>query len=107
MSAYEIIWEFTVTTGQRPAFEAAYGSTGPWAELFSKAAGYIETKVLRDLERDGIYLTIDRWASEVAFMDFKRDCEVAYDRLDRQCKGLSERERRVGAFTMVSTLAQL
>jgi len=101
MSAYEIIWEFTVTRKNRAAFEAAYKSSGSWAELFGKADGYIETKLLRDLERDETYLTIDRWSSEEAFLKFRRDFAVEYQSLDRELEGLSERERRVGVFARV------
>lgn len=101
MSSYEIIWEFTVASEQRAAFEAAYGSPGPWADLFGKAEGFLETRLLRDLERDGNYLTIDRWSSEAAFMAFKRDFAAAYDRLDRELEGTSENERRLGVYAMV------
>lgn len=102
MSSYEIIWEFTVTNEQRAAFEAAYGSPGPWAELFGKAEGFLETRLLRDLERDGIYLTIDRWSSQEAFLAFKRDFAEDYARLDRELEGTSENERRIAACVMVA-----
>ena len=102
MSTYEIIWEFTVASEQRAAFETAYRSTSAWADLFSKAAGYIETTLLRDLERPGVYLTIDRWSSKEAFLDFKRDFAVAYDRLDQELEGTSQCERRIGVYASVN-----
>lgn len=107
MPTYEIVWEFTVPSAQRAAFEHAYGPAGPWADLFGRAEGHIETRLLRDLERHGIYTTIDRWSSKQAFMDFKRDFAVEYDRLDRELEGTSENERRIGVYATVSAFDQL
>ena len=101
MPGHEIVWAFTVASEQRAAFEAAYGTAGPWADLFRRAAGFIETRLLCDLDCPGHYLTIDRWSSKEAFLAFERDFSVAYARLDRELEGTSESERRVGVFAVV------
>lgn len=76
----------------------AYGSDGPWAQLFRRAPGFIETRLLHDMEDAGRYLTVDRWASHEAFEAFRRDFAADYSTLDRQLEGLASLETRLGAF---------
>ena len=98
---YCIIWEFEVAPERRADFEAAYGPDGLWARLFRRAAGFVEVMLLRDEERSGIYFTLDRWASEAAFLGFKRDLGADYEALDRMLEGVAMRETRLGAFAEV------
>ena len=93
-----IVWEFVVPAASRARFEAAYGPDGDWARLFRHAADFQGTELLRDGERDGVYLTIDRWASADAFDRFKRDFGADYRRLDAALEGLASCETRVGLF---------
>jgi heme-degrading monooxygenase HmoA len=93
-----IVWEFAVPAANRERFEAAYGPDGDWARLFRHAAEFIGTELLRDCERKGLYLTIDRWASADAFERFKRDFGADYERLDAALEGLADRETRLGLF---------
>lgn len=96
--SYAIVWEFLVPEAQRAAFEAAYGPDGPWAQLFRRAPGFFEVKLLRSPESAGRYLTIDRWESAVAFENFKSRFANEYQALDRQLEGLASSEVRIGAF---------
>lgn len=96
--SYAIIWEFLVPETQRTAFEAAYGPSGPWAQLFRHAPGFLEVKLLRSPESAGRYLTIDRWESAIAFENFKSEFAKEYQVLDRQLEGLASSEVRIGAF---------
>lgn len=57
---YAIVWEFKVPQQRIADFEAAYGPDGAWVRLFAKAAGFIETNLLRCTEQEGHYLTVDR-----------------------------------------------
>ncbi len=82
----------------RARFEAAYGPDGDWARLFRHAADFRGTELLRDDERDGVYLTIDRWGSAEAFDRFKHDFGADYRRLDASLEGLASCETRVGLF---------
>ena len=93
-----IVWEFVVPAANRERFEAAYGADGDWARLFRHAAGFRSTELLRDREREGVYLTVDRWASAEAFDRFKQDFGADYQRLDASLEGLASCETRVGLF---------
>jgi heme-degrading monooxygenase HmoA len=93
-----IVWEFVVPAANRARFETAYGADGDWAQLFRRAPDFLGTELLRDGERDGVYLTIDRWASAEAFGRFKRAHGADYERLDAALEGLAGSEARIGLF---------
>ena len=95
---YTILWEFRVPPDRRPAYEAAYGPDGPWAQLFGKAAGFSGVELLRCTEQAGRYVTIDRWCSRADFEAFKRDFGADYAALDRALEGMAGSETRIGAF---------
>jgi heme-degrading monooxygenase HmoA len=97
---FVVIWQFEVAEERVAAFEAAYRPDGAWAQLFRSSAEYLGTELLRDAYVPGLYLTIDRWASEEAFRAFRREQDAAYERLDRECDALTARETRVGAYTV-------
>lgn len=94
-----VVWQFEIAEEKIAAFEAAYGPEGPWALLFRSSPEYQGTDLLRDAYVPGNYLTIDRWASEQAFRDFRRTHDSEYETLDRSCDALVSRETRIGAFT--------
>jgi heme-degrading monooxygenase HmoA len=50
---------------------------------------------------NGRYLTIDRWTSEEAFHQFKKQFAKEYGEIDAQCEALTENERLVGIFQRV------
>ena len=95
---FMVVWQFEIAEEKVAAFEAAYGPGGPWSKLFCQAAGYQGTELLRDAYVPGSYLTIDRWTSEEAYRDFRRQHDGEYEALDRQCDSLVSRETRIGAF---------
>lgn len=70
-SGYSYVWEFLVSAGHRAAFEQHYGPEGTWVQLFRRFPGYRETLLLSDRSSPGRYLTIDRWQSEQAYLDFR------------------------------------
>ncbi|HLU07220.1 MAG TPA: hypothetical protein VKZ91_11745 [Woeseiaceae bacterium] len=47
------------------------------------------------------YLTIDRWRSAAAFVDFLRVNEEAYAALDAECESLTTDEECIGTFSVV------
>ncbi len=96
---FVVVWQFEVADEKIAAFEAAYGSKGPWAELFGKSPDYQGTEFLRDAYDSGKYLTIDRWTSESAFRAFRKQHDTAYETLDRVCDELINHETRIGAYT--------
>lgn len=95
---FVVVWQFEIAEEKVPAFEAAYGPEGDWAQLFRRSPEYLGTELLRDAYRAGSYLTVDRWTSEEAFRAFRKDQDGAYEKLDRACDALTEKETRVGAY---------
>lgn len=96
-----IVWEFSVPSEHRLAFEQAYGPDGAWALLFKTAPGYLGTELLRDEQVAGRYLTIDRWRTPEDFAAFKSRSGAAYESLDRRLEGLTAREVKVSTFRSV------
>lgn len=97
---YVIIWEFVVRPEKVAEFVAAYKSDGAWATLFSKAEGYIGTKLLRstDSSQGATFVTIDRWKTAEDFTRFQEHFGSEYRLLDTQLEGLTSRERKLGTF---------
>jgi heme-degrading monooxygenase HmoA len=95
-----VVWQFEIAEENIAAFEAAYGSDGPWGQLFRESPDYKGTELLRDAYIHGSYLTIDRWTSEEAFRSFRKEHDAAYEALDRQSDALTARETRIGAYTL-------
>lgn len=95
---YVRVWEFLVRRGSEAEFERHYASGGSWVQLFRRGTGHIETLLLKDRARRDRYFTVDRWESELAYRDFRRELAQAYDELDRACEGLTVRETVVGEF---------
>lgn len=93
-----VIWEFAVEEKLQPAFERAYAAGGPWARLFARSDGFLETRLLKAKESPGTYQTVDRWASREAYAAFKRDFAQDYDALDEEVGELSRRETYIGLF---------
>ena len=90
----QIVWVFEARPDRLPEFENVYGIDGTWAKLFRTAEGYIDTVLLRDLEKANRFLVIDRWRNLASFESFKRRQAAAYDELDRQCEGTQGDRRR-------------
>ncbi len=97
---FVVVWQFEIAEEKIVAFEAAYGPEGSWAQLFRTSPGYQGTELLRDAYVSGLYLTIDRWTGEDAFRAFRKDNDAAYEALDRACDALTQRETRIGAYTV-------
>jgi ribosomal-protein-alanine acetyltransferase len=95
---FTAVWEFHILPEKRRAFEKAYGPNGDWARLFRRTKGHLRTELLRDPEKLGRYVTLDFWTSRLAFQKFKQQHIVAYRALDRRCKSLTARERKIGEF---------
>ena len=62
-SGYTIVWRYEVHPNQVAEFERRYGPSGDWAQLFSRAAGYRGTALLKDRSDPLVYVTVDRWES--------------------------------------------
>jgi len=95
---YSIIWTYRVEPNRRREFETAYGTTGAWAALFARADGFLDLDLLRSVDDDGRYVTIDRWTSQRAYESFKAEFAAAYNALDEQLEGIAATEAYVGAL---------
>ncbi len=99
---YLVVWEFQVKLEAQFAFEQIYGPAGDWARLFRLSPGYRGTRLLRDVDRPGRYLTFDHWTSREALHEFKQAHQAAYDAFDKQCESLTDNESLLGQFESLS-----
>jgi hypothetical protein len=95
---HQIVWSFDVKPASVEAFERAYGPGGDWAQLFGKDPAYLGAALLRDVDTQGRYLTIDGWSSRRDFQRFHEAFRAEYLALDARCERLTEREQLVGVF---------
>jgi len=94
----KIVWEFQVRPGREEEFELFYNGEGLWAMLFRKSPDYFGTKLMRDLDTPGRYVTVDKWETAYDFERFKKTAEFEYNAIDGKCEELTESERLVGVF---------
>jgi heme-degrading monooxygenase HmoA len=104
--SYTIVWEFRVPREGVVGFEAAYGPDGPWASLFGRAEGFLGVELLRSMDQDARYLTIDRWVSQEAYEAFQARFAAEYEDLDKRLEGVAGTETRIGAFAGLDTSAR-
>jgi len=93
-----ILWEYQVKADRIQEFEKIYASNGDWAELFQKGRGFLGTKLFHSLEHPQLYTTIDQWDSMKDYTTFLSQWKEEYEKLDTQCKGLTEHESYLGTF---------
>ena len=96
--AHHRIWKFRPPVGREGEFQVAYSSSGKWSQLFSNAAGFLGSKLLRPAGAGGWWLTIDRWETAADFEAFTESFGAQYRALDAELEGVSGEEEFVGAF---------
>ena len=94
-----LIWRYEVLEEARPAFEATYGPTGAWAQLFARAEGFRGTELFK--AEDGSYLTLDVWRSHEDFDSFMAAHRAHYEALDRSTEGWTSCEHRIGSYEVL------
>lgn len=99
---YLYIWEYRVRQDARDGFLEHYGPGGIWAALFGRGEGYHGTELLCDRDDPLRFLTVDRWASRAHHAAFVAAHREAFDALDQRCERLTESERLIGEFALVS-----
>jgi heme-degrading monooxygenase HmoA len=97
---YVYVWEFIVAPQDREKFRAAYGPSGAWSALFSRSSGFLGTLLLQDQANPDRFLTVDRWISMDAHAHdaFIAEARAEYERVDRACETLTQREASLGSF---------
>ena len=101
---YIAVWEFHVKPNSVAEFERVYGPDGSWSQLFRKSFAYRGTDLLRDADRAGRYLTIDRWTSRAALQQFKQQYQEEYAALDTTCERMTASEAKLGDFESTSSV---
>jgi heme-degrading monooxygenase HmoA len=94
-----LIWRYEVLEEAQAAFEAAYGPTGAWAQLFARADGFRGTELLR--ADDGSYLTLDVWRARADFDTFLEAHRADYEALDRSTESWTSCEHRLGEYEVI------
>lgn len=98
MPGFTYVWEFTGAPGREAEFSTLYGPDGAWVRLFRTAPGHLETRLLRSRARPEIFLTIDRWASESAWREFRDAHAAEFEAIDTLGASLTLSERLLGEF---------
>jgi heme-degrading monooxygenase HmoA len=98
------IWRYRVPADQDERFEAVYGSSGPWADLFARGRGYLGTELYQDVRQRVIggtrWITVDHWAEERDWARFLADWRADYDALDHRLEGVAADETELFAGTV-------
>lgn len=94
------MWAYDVKSDAIPEFENIYGARGKWVEFFKNGDGYLGTELHRDMKIERRYITIDYWISEEARKEFFSRFAEEYQKLDKVCESLFERETQIGTFKL-------
>jgi heme-degrading monooxygenase HmoA len=92
------LWEYEVKPGSEKDYEKVYGPEGDWARLFRRDRRYRGTRLLRDMERERVYVTLDYWESREAYEEFLKERKEEYDAIEKIGEALTRTERRMGWF---------
>jgi len=92
------LWEFEVKPGCEEKFEKVYGAQGAWARLFGQDAAHRGTRLVKDVERKRVYLTLDFWETREAYERFKKENAAEYERIDREYEAMAVSEHRLGEY---------
>jgi len=92
------LWEFEVKSGCEELFEQAYGPEGEWLRLFRRDARYRGTRLLRDVVRQRVYVTIDEWESREAYEEFRGKYAAEYAEIDKKCESLTAGESHLASW---------
>jgi len=93
-----IVWEYQVKKDQVAKFEKIYASDGKWVELFKKGKGFVGTRLIKSPYHLNYFITIDQWETLKDYKMFLSNWKADYEKLDRQCEGLTEHESCLGTF---------
>ena len=98
-AGFAYIWTYEVQEGREADFERLYGPNGSWAQFFRKSPQYLGTDLLRDRDKKGRYVTVDRWVSQEAHRAFVSEHREEFAELDGQGEKLTKNEALIGNFT--------
>ena len=99
---FVVLWEFEVKPGCEQRFQTVYGPGGDWDLLFRSDPHHAGTRLLRDLARPRVYLTMDQWQSKKSHEEFRQIREAEYKALDAVSENLTAREHKIGSYEVIS-----
>lgn len=92
------VWEYRVRPENVSTFEAGYGPSGEWVDLFSRDPRYLRTELLRDREDPSRFITIDYWTSREACLAFREQWREQFTTIDQKYDEITESEMHLGDF---------
>jgi heme-degrading monooxygenase HmoA len=101
MSTFVTIWKYKVKPEKKTEFGKLYGNEGDWVKLFKIFPGYIKTDLIKDLNNNGTYLTLDYWVSREAYHNFKQKSVNEFSITDKKGEELTLEEKHLGEFIAV------
>jgi heme-degrading monooxygenase HmoA len=93
-----VVWEYRARPERVDEFESFYRPDGPWGDLFRESPAFISITLMKDLRDPARFLVADRWTSEVAYEEFKREIAPRYEDLSDRGRRLYAREHEIGRF---------
>jgi hypothetical protein len=75
------IWRYDVAPNVRDEFVREYGPHGSWAALFAQSPEFVDVTLYANVTNAGSYLTVDRFADEDGWNQFRLEHDAEYQRL--------------------------
>jgi hypothetical protein len=83
------VWRYDVPTDVREEFEREYGPDGSWARLFASSPGFVATSLYVEVGSPTSYLTVDRFADDEAWQQFRAEHDMAYREVGERLRHLT------------------
>jgi len=93
-----VIWEYKVKSGEEENFEKSYGPNGAWIKFFKPCKDYLSTDLIKGIEAPRTYLTLDKWTSEKAYVDYLEKNKDKYEEIDDEFTSLTEFQTKIGSY---------
>ena len=98
----EIVWEYVIRDEARGQFELAFGPGGAWSKLFAGCPGFRGATLLRDVENQARYLTIDLWESLDKREQAMTEHAAEWADMDSTFAEWTEFRREVGVYRVLA-----
>jgi len=95
---YIIIWEFHVIPEKEKEFVKLYGRNGQWVKFFETDDDYFESDLIKDVHKEGRYVTVDYWIDKKAYEHFRTQHNEEYQELDLKGASFTLKEKQIGEF---------
>ena len=83
------VWRYDVPADVREEFEREYGPDGSWARLFAASPGFVATSLYVDVGSSTSYLTVDQFADNEAWQQFRAEHDAAYREVGERLRHLT------------------